>query len=508
VEAEAVGRVVFVGGPTLTPLVRQRVGDAFGGRVAEGIDPMTAVARGAALFAATAGLDARPRVVAPPAKGLGLRIEHPAVTADVEPFVAGRFLPAPGEALPATVRVEREDGGFATGEVAVSAEGGFVAQVKLERGKQGRFKVRAFDSAGHEIVLRSPGLSIVHGMSVADPPLSRTVGVALADDTVHVYFAKGTPLPARRSFVHQTVQAVPAGDGDVLCIPVVQGEFERAHRNRLIGTLQVSGVSRALPAGSRVEVTLRLDRSGQLEARADIPTLGQTFDDVVQVLVPTASPEVLAREVAAAELRIAELRRRSAQKTSPEIVMWLGVATPLLAEASAGLEAAQGGDADAAQRTARLLLDLGAALDSVEQELAWPELDAEADDAVRLAVPWVAAFGTKNEQKLFEEALEAVRAARKAREAAELERQLRVVRAMGDAAFSRDPRTPHLEFDWYASNVGEALDLPRAAALVARGREARARDDASEMRSINRQLSDLFPSSPEARRRSFGSGVR
>ena len=28
---------------------------------------------------------------------------------------------------------------------------------------------------------------------------------------------------------------------------------------------------------------------------------------------------------------------------------------------------------------------------------------AEADDAVRLAVPWVAAFGTRNEQKLFED---------------------------------------------------------------------------------------------------------
>src|SRR4029079_1518941 len=84
---DALERIVFVGGPTLMPLVRSRVGQALGGRVAEGVDPMTIVARGAALYAATAGLDARPPSTDPVPAGLPLRLEHPTVTADLEPFV-------------------------------------------------------------------------------------------------------------------------------------------------------------------------------------------------------------------------------------------------------------------------------------------------------------------------------------------------------------------------------------------------------------------------------------
>ena len=37
------------------------------------------------------------------------------------------------------------------------------------------------------------------------------MGVALADDTVRVYFERGAPLPAKRTFVHHTVESVAKG---------------------------------------------------------------------------------------------------------------------------------------------------------------------------------------------------------------------------------------------------------------------------------------------------------
>jgi hypothetical protein len=58
--ADDVARVVLVGGPTLMPGLRARVGELFGGRIAAGVDPMTIVARGAALYAGSVGLDATP----------------------------------------------------------------------------------------------------------------------------------------------------------------------------------------------------------------------------------------------------------------------------------------------------------------------------------------------------------------------------------------------------------------------------------------------------------------
>ena len=44
------------------PILRTRVGDALGAPFRDGLDPMTLVAHGAALYAATAELDARPDI--------------------------------------------------------------------------------------------------------------------------------------------------------------------------------------------------------------------------------------------------------------------------------------------------------------------------------------------------------------------------------------------------------------------------------------------------------------
>jgi molecular chaperone DnaK len=511
-EPSAVERVVFVGGPTLMPAVRERVGAALGGRVAEGIDPMTVVARGAALYAATARVEARPTSAGEsPQKGLAVQLEHPAVTSDLQPFVVGRFLPARGETLPRRVRIAREDRGFVSVDADVSAEGGFVVQVALEPHRQNRFRVFALGESGAEIAVRSPEFAIVQGMSVADPPLSRAVGVARSDDTVHVYFGKGTPLPARRRFVHKTIAAVVAGGGaDVLRIPVVQGESLRAHRNRLIGTLQIDGavLREDLPMGAAVEVSLELDRSGQLRAQAYVPAASQSFEDVVHLLVPTASLEALRFESEAAERRIADVRGRCFQAGTAGSLKRLEGAAGMLAEARSDLGAAGGGDRDAAQRAQRLLLELHSALDVAEDEIRWPELEAEADRTIEIDLSWVAAGGTPAEQKLFDQALVAIGEARKNRESAELERQLRVVRSLGDAAFSRDPRADTLRLEYFASKLSEAIDLKRASDLLTQGRQALQSQDAAALKAVNQQLEALFVGSAEEQKRSFGSGVQ
>ena len=509
---EAVGRVVFVGGPTLMPALRARVGDTFGGRVAEGIDPMTIVARGAALYAATAGLDARPAaaVGGAAARGLAVRLEHPAVTADTAPFVVGRFLPRTGETLPAKVRLARLDGGFTTPDLPVTADGSFVAQLAIVPHQQSRFRLTALGEGEKEIPLQLRELAIVHGISIADPPLARSVGIALSHDGVHVYFEKGTPLPARRTVVHKTAWRVAPGSGeDVLAIPVVQGEYKAAHLNRLIGNLKIpaAGLTRDLPAGSRIEVTLELDRSGQLAARALLPEIGQTFEEVVHVLVPKPSVEVLERELAAADLRVADFRRRGFVANQPGLVRALAGASSVLAEARAGLLGARGGDADATARVHRLLLDLNGQLEGVEGDLAWPELLEKADRWTSYAFNWVPAFGTPAEQQLLEQALAALGAARQSRDAAEIQRQNGMLRSLVRSAQSRDPDLPYESFDWCEAHIADTNDPQRAAALLAEGRRAVQARDTSALRAILRKFDDLLPGTAEDRQRSFGSGV-
>jgi molecular chaperone DnaK len=509
VSPDEIGRVVFVGGPTMTPSVRRVIGDEFGGRVATGIDPMTAVARGAALYAATAGLDAKPaKSAGVPPTGLALRIEHPPVTADLEPFVVGRFLPGPGEELPAHVHLCRDDG-FTGAGTEVGTEGTFVLQAPLRRHCRNSFQVHATDAAGGNVPLATPDFAIVHGISVSDPPLSRSVGVALADDTVHVYFKKGTALPARKTFIHQTVRSVSATSGeDALSVPIIQGEFHRAHRNCLIGSLAVGGVGCTLPAGSRVEVTLHLDRSGQMHARADIPAIGRTFDNVVHIMVPTASLETLEKGLVTAESRSNRLLRRVFRVGDSGSARTLDQLPALLAEAKRSLDAARGGDDDAAQRLRRILLEIESTIDSVEETLEWPDLVDEANERIDIAISWVSAWGTTSEQALLDQAIIAAKAAFESRDPLELDRQVKAMRNLANAAYGRDPRSVFMTFDWYTENIASATDIPQATELLNKGRKAAQQGDAEALKVINRQLDSYFPGTEEERRRSFGSGVR
>jgi len=509
VAVDEICQVVFVGGPTLTPLLRQRIGDAFGGRIAEGVDPMTIVARGAALYAATAGLDARPcESLAKPLPGLAVRVEHPPVTSDAEPFVVGRFLPGPGESLPARVRIERGDGEFVSPDCSVTAEGTFVLQVLLRRHARNTFCLKGFDEAGAVVALQSPDFAIVHGVSIADPPLSRSVGIALSDDTVHVYFKKGTALPARKTFVHQTVRTVAAGSAeDLLSVPIIQGEFHRAHRNCLIGTLTIGGVKQTLSAGSRIEVTLHLDRSGQMQARADIPTIGQSFEDIVHVLVPTATLDTLEKGLATTEKRSADLLRKGFSAGEKSAVQTLEPVPALLNEARRCIESSRGGDSDSQQKLHRLLIEIDAALDAAEEEFEWPQLVNEANEQIQIALSWVSAWGTPAEQRLLEQAMDGASAAYHSADALELDRQIKAIKAVTLAAVNRNPESVYYDFEWYMENIASATDVPRATELINQGRIAADKRESDTLRGINRRLYPLFPGTEEERSKSYGSGV-
>jgi molecular chaperone DnaK len=333
----------------------------------------------------------------------------------------------------------------------------------------------------------------------------------LSDDSVQVYFDKGTPLPARRTVAHQAVQSVLPGErGEALLIPVIQGEFARAHLNRHIGSLRIDGqgLAQRLPAGTRIEVTLTLDRSGQLAARADVPTLGATFEDVVHVLVPSASLDVLGSALVAGEGRLNELRRRAFRSRLEPAVEELRGADALLLEARDALSAARGGDADAAQRVQRLVLDLEASLDAAEDALRWPELQGAADQDLAAYLSWISSLGTPAEQQLAQRAAGEALAARERRDAAELARQLETVRSLFITAHARHPDAPRRNFDWYAAHLSDAMSVPRAQELLKEGRAALAREDLAALRAINRQLDELYAGTPEQRSSSFGSGVQ
>jgi molecular chaperone DnaK len=511
-EPSQLGKVVLVGGPTAMPFLRSQVQSALGAPFAQGLDPMTLVAQGAALYAASAGLDGRPSSSAPPPpSGRKVWLQYPAMSSDLSPHVVGRLVEGDSGPKPTHVQLVRADGGWSSPESPLSAEGAFVLSVELVPRKPNAFRLEGRGADSKPVPLSPASFTIVQGLTLSDPPLSRSIGVALANNAVRVYFERGAPLPARRTFRQRTVEAVARGStGNVLRIPIVQGELEWAHLCRLVGALEIRGdqINASLPADAEVELTLELDRGGRLSARALVPALGQVFEQVAQLQVPDATPESLQEGLDAARERVSMLRTSAFRRGAPEVVSLLSYADPALAEIERDVEAARGGDADAGQKARRGLLDLDAQLEQAESGLRWPELEETVREELAVASSWVAQFGSPTEQKLLDDAMRACERARAGRQAVELQRHLRSVRKLGNAAFFRHPQAWEWQFESAASRVSEASDVARAEELVQKGRRALEQQRREELRHVVEQLWRLLPEDVQERRMAHDSGVR
>ena len=500
-------RIVLVGGPTLSPGLRAAVQARLEVTAAEGLDPMTLVAQGAALYAATAGLDGR-AAPAPTSRGRQVWLQYPPVTADLTPHVVGRVV---GADPPARLRLERVDGGWQSPDAAIGPDGGFVTMVALVPRAASTFRLVATDAAGAAVPVEPATITIVAGLTISDPPLSRTIGVALASDHVQTYFERGAPLPTRRTFTHTTVETIAAGNPDsVLRIPIVQGEFEQAHLCRLVGALEISGaeVKATVPTGAAVEVTIELDRAGCLAARAHVRAIDQVFEKVAHLLVPDAAPPALDAALAEQRKHLMAVRTDAFRHGLRELIDKLGPVEALLASAERDIDAAHGGDADAGQKARRTLIEIDAILADADLARSWPELDAEAHEAAIIATGVVGAHGSDAERRLLDEVLAALAKARRERDLAELGRQLRLVRRLTGAAWNRNPEAWEHHLEQAASSMHEASDLPKARALVEAGRAALAAGDTDAVRRAVKALWALMPVDAADRKKGFDSGVR
>ena len=505
------GRVVLVGGPTAMPMLRARVASALGAPFRDGLDPMTLVAQGAALYAATARLDARPKPVAKTAPaGVRVWLQYPAMTPDLSPYVVGKLVDGKPEVVD-TIVVVRNDGAWKSAPEKVDAEGTFAVPVSLLPRTANAFRVEGLSPSGAEVPLNPPTFTIVHGVTISDPPLSRSIGVALANDRVRTFFERGSPLPMRRSFTLKTVETVSRGvEGFALRVPIIQGEFPLAHLCRLVGSLEIpsSGVSASLPAGSDIEVTLELDRGGRLTAAARVPSLGQVFDQVAQLVAPRVPVEELESRVDALHGRASAVSADAFRAGDPKLQERLRAIESLFDDLERDIQAAKGGDADAAEKARRALLEVDAALGDIDAELAWPALDQTVRDTIATAASWLAHYGTEAERRVMSETVAVLEKARRARDMREVERQRALLESLGDAAYMRSPNAWPSQLAYARSHVAESTDPTRAMALVAEGERALARSDMPGVERAVRQLWPLLPATAEERKLGHSSGVR
>jgi molecular chaperone DnaK len=471
-ESHDVARLVLVGGVTRTPMIRQLLTERLGIELECDLDPATTVARGAAIHAASLrrpALEERQT----PIEGHALRLEYPSVSQDERPYIVGRFL-EDEKVRPNWIEIRRADAGWQSGRISISDQGAFICQVDLIEGGSSSFELRAGTDEG-PVKIDPHSFQITHGLAVAAPPLSRSLGVGLADNAIHFYIRRGTSLPAKATHLHRTTTALePGRPGAVIDVPVVQGESERADRNRHIGTLCIPAtrIRRALPINSEVEVTVEIDGSSTVRAKAYVPFLDQVFEQVLSTKLVPSTPEELEQDLELA------FRRREKLEESPEGEVVVGeIGDGPFDEVIRDIAAASLGDQDAALRAQRRLLELHERLDKAETDVRWPRKVSEAHHARVSTSGSIEEHGSPADQELFTGLDKEVGIAIAARDLRTLERKTSALWRLRHRVLSRRPEY-WIDLFWWLERRKESMSpRRRALGLIEEGKSAIDRQD-------------------------------
>jgi molecular chaperone DnaK len=266
----------------------------------------------------------------------------------------------------------------------LKTDGTFMLQLRAEKGSRNVFDICITDAKGNIKSCTPSQIQYTVGAVAAEQPLIHSLGLALADNKVAMFFEKGSALPLRkrwRESFHTTVDVKAGSRETVFRCPVVEGENpEAADRNRYIGELLIDGtmVQRNLPIGSEVEITLRVDESRMVHLEAFIPMLDEEFKKKLDLTKPETDPKRVKRDFHTQLARIETLLDKADVTESREVHEQLrkirdsGVVKELRPLIEAG-----SGDGFAAEKAQSRVLELTIQLDEIEEKIKWPELVAD-----------------------------------------------------------------------------------------------------------------------------------
>jgi molecular chaperone DnaK len=496
----AVQRVILVGGPTKMPLLRQMVQDELGIPLDYSVDPMTVVAQGAAIFAATVKAPDR-RANARPGQ-YTVEFEYDPVGIDLDPQVPGAVHPPEGQKADGlTIELVERKTGWRTGKIALNKNGDFVAVLKAEKGRQNLYAIELRDAAGRLLDAAPSEIQYTVGNAPTDQTSIHSLSVGLANNETRVLLRKGETLPAKKRAFLQTVSRVRKGEaGALLRVPVIEGENTRADRNRLVGALELTGsdVSRDVPPGSEVEVAIEMDASRRVTAEADIPILDKLFTIDVCLERPDPKPDELRAKLASEKSRLQRLGLQAQELQAPEardLAEELRSRMESLDECFQNVEA----DLDAAERCQALLLELQVSVDQLEEIMEWPEAVADSEQAIRAAQEVVDRWGEPGERKQMETIKGQIHAAVSAHDLDTLKSRTEQVWSLAREIGQRQP-------EWLISMLsrllGQALrmtDQEMAGRLFTRAAEYAKNKDMDGLNACVRQLAQLLPEDDETK---------
>ncbi len=289
-----VDRLVFIGGPSKMPSIRDRVPKELGIAPDLRTDPMTAVARGAAIFAESRNWGEAGKTVRKATRGskktastIGVSYDFEARTTSGEARIR---ITATGETAGFRVSLTNDDM-WDSGQIDLQKSQTLV--VPLSRKGANRVQITVTDNQGAPVTAASAELVITKiDASAAGIPATQTIAVKLrtgdgpfARNELSPLFEKGTILPAsgvKRFRASETLRGDVDGHLDVEIFEKTHGVPE-PELNLFIGCYRITDEMLEQDAvvrkGDEVIVHWNVDDNMLLSCAIELPALGLKLDD-------------------------------------------------------------------------------------------------------------------------------------------------------------------------------------------------------------------------------------
>ncbi|ATN06651.1 Hsp70 family protein [Myroides marinus] len=382
------GALILVGGPTYSPILRRMLKEQITDNVDTSVDPMTVVARGAALFASTISVSDEVKEATRDKTKLQLEINYEATSVELDEMINLKVLKDKTEGLiPDKIYADvvRGDGAWSSGKKLIG-EKATILDVLLVEGKSNAFGINVYDETGNKLDCQPNQFTIIQGIGGLDKMqvLPYHIGIGKWFETEQKdLFQPAKGLEKNKQIGKGIVGVIDnlytrsdirAGmRTDIIRIPIYQGDYNAEGTNPLLNNfvneVVITGetLPKVLPKGSPVNITIRVDGSSLMKFSAEFPTI-EHIEELEVEIKNTEAPEeaFLTKEISKA--------KRTAQKVNADDV------SQKLETLEEQLENEKG-SADGKMKILDGLRKELLKLDGAEKATEWPKVEQDLKDA-------------------------------------------------------------------------------------------------------------------------------
>jgi molecular chaperone DnaK len=315
------GALILVGGPTYSPILRRMLIEQITDKIDTSVDPMTVVAKGAALFASTISVSDEVKDATRDSAKLQLEINYEATTVEIDTMINLKVLKDKTiGVLPDKIYAEivRFDGSWSSGKKAIG-EKASLFDIQLAEGRSNSFEINVYDGEGNLLESEPKQFSILQGIGGLDgmQVLPYNIGIAkffhfenkdLFQPVKGLEINKRIPATGVVNGLKTRSEIRPGMSSDFIRIPIYQGDYDAEGSNPVLNNFVteviISGMKLPglLPEGSDVDITIKVDRSQLMKFSAYFPILNYTEEleiEIKQTEAPTE--ELLITEISKAK---------------------------------------------------------------------------------------------------------------------------------------------------------------------------------------------------------------